>query len=123
MTDNYLIITNSNELVRIPTDRIAYILSDGDYSTLVQTDKIEKMFTVSLGSFVKLIELQLKGEAEIFIRIGKSLIVNKNYIYSVNPNKQQLILSDRHFQYYFELTASKEALKQLKAFVESTFKA
>jgi len=120
--DNYLIITNSNELVRIPTDKIVYILSDGDYSTLVQTDKKEKIFTVNLGSFEILIESQLKDKSETFIRIGRSLIINKNYIYCINPNKQQLILSDRHFQHYFELTASKEALKQLKALIESTFK-
>jgi DNA-binding LytR/AlgR family response regulator len=120
---NYLIITNSNELVRIPTDKIVYISSDGDYSTLVQTDKIKKIFTVNLGSFELLIEAQLKEKSEIFIRIGRSLIINKNYIYCINPNKQQLILSDRHFQNYFELTASKEALKQLKALIESTLKA
>ena len=121
--DNYLIITNSNELVRIPIDKIIYILSDGDYSTLVQTDKKEKMFTVNLGSFETLIESQLKNKSDTFIRIGRSLIINKNYIYCINPNKQQLILSDRHFQHYFELTASKEALKQLKALIESTLRA
>jgi DNA-binding LytR/AlgR family response regulator len=71
---------------------------------------------------LKLIESQLKAEAQTFIRIGKSLIINRNYIYSIHPAKQQLILSDNCIQHYFELSASKEALKQLKAYIESTLK-
>jgi DNA-binding LytR/AlgR family response regulator len=120
--ENYLTITNSNELVRVATERIVYISSDGNYSTLVQSDKIERVFSVNLGDMLKLIESQLKAEAQTFIRIGKSLIINRNYIYSINPTKQQLILSDNCFQHYFELSASKEALKQLKTYIESTLK-
>jgi DNA-binding LytR/AlgR family response regulator len=122
MANDYLIITNSNELLQIPLDGIVYILSEGNYSVLMQSDKTEKLFVVNLGSFLKLIELQLKNKANTFIRIGKSLIVNRNYIYSIHPGKQQLVMSDRHFQHYYELKASKEALKQLKAFIESTLK-
>ncbi len=33
-----LIISTSNDLVRIAPDRIVYISSDGNYSTLVQAD-------------------------------------------------------------------------------------
>jgi DNA-binding LytR/AlgR family response regulator len=62
------------------------------------------------------------AEAQRFIRIGKSLIINREYIYCINPNKQKLILSDTCFQHSFELSASKEALKQLKTYIESTLK-
>jgi DNA-binding LytR/AlgR family response regulator len=108
--------------VRVSPDRIVYISSDGNYSTLVQTDKTERVFTVNLGDMLKLIESQLKADAQLFIRIGKSLIINRNYIYCIHPYKQQLILSDNCFQHYFELSASKEALKQLKTYIESTIK-
>jgi DNA-binding LytR/AlgR family response regulator len=120
--DNYLIITNSNELVRVSPERIVYISSDGNYSTLALTDKKERVFSINLGDFLRLIESQLKAEAQVFIRIGKSLIINRNYIYCIHPAKQQLILSDNCHQHYFELSASKEALKQLKAYIESTIK-
>jgi DNA-binding LytR/AlgR family response regulator len=120
--DSYLIITNSNELVRVSPDRIVYISSDGNYSTLVLTDKAERVFTIKLGDVLSLIESQLKAGAQVFIRIGKSLIINRNYIYCINPYKQQLILSDNCFQHYFDLSASKEALKQLKTYMESTLK-
>jgi DNA-binding LytR/AlgR family response regulator len=121
-TENYLTITNSNELVRIATERIVFISSDGNYSTLVQTDKVKRVFSINLGDMLKLIESQLKAEAQTFIRIGKSLIINRNYIYCIHPAKQQLVLSDKGFQHYFEQSASKEALKQLKTYIESTLK-
>ena len=52
-----------------------------------------------------------------FIRIGKSLIVNRDYIAFINQVRQKLILSDcRSFRY--EVSASKEALKALKELIE-----
>lgn len=122
MTSKILIVNNNNELLRVSSERIAYIISDGNYCTLVLTDKQERVFAINLSSFQNIIEKQLKAEAQDFIRIGKSLIVNRNYIFYINPSKQQLILSGQNFSDLFDLTASKEALKQLKAVVEETIK-
>ncbi len=110
----YLVISTSNELVRVSIERVVYITSDGNYSTLVLTNKDERVFSFNLAAFQKIIEQQLKTDAQIFIRIGKSLIINRNYIYYINASKQQLVLSDMNFNHSFMLTASKEALKQLK---------
>ena len=41
------------------------------------------------------------------------------YIFKINPNKQQLYMSNSEVNIAFELQASKEALKQLKALIES----
>jgi DNA-binding LytR/AlgR family response regulator len=120
--DNYLIIANQDELIRVSPGRIVYIVSDGNYSTLVLTNAEERVFTINLSAFQKLIEAQLKAEAHQFIRVGKSLIINRYYIYYISPSKQQIILSDKSFQNRFELLASKEALKQLKTVIESTLK-
>ena len=83
-----IIISTSNELVRVLPERIVYILSDGNYSTMVLHDKTEHLFTFNLSHFQKLIEKQLKDEASQFIRIGKSLIINRDYIYRINLTKQ-----------------------------------
>ena len=115
----YLVISNNNELVRVTPDRIVYIYSEGNYSTLVLTGNKKHFFSIKLGGIQKLLETQLKDEAQQFIRIGKSLIINYNYIYLINIGKQQLILSDRQFQQSYELTASREALKQLKTVIEA----
>ncbi len=115
----YLIISTSNELVRVAPERIVYINSDGNYSTMVLAGKDEKVFSFNLAAFQKLIEQQLAEDAQIFIRIGKSLIINRNYIHYISITKQQLALSDISFSHSFMLTASKEALKQLKTILEN----
>ena len=117
-----IIISTSNELVRVLPERIVYILSDGNYSTLVLHDKTEHLITFNLSHFQKLIEKQLKDEASQFIRIGKSLIINRDYIYRINLAKQQLVMSDMALNQAFMLSASKEALKQLKQVLENELK-
>lgn len=117
-----IIISTTNELVRVLPERIVYISSDGNYSTMVLHDKTDHLFTFNLSHFQKLIEQQLKEEACRFIRIGKSLIINRDYIYRINLTKQQLVMSDMALNQAFVLSASKEALKQLKQLLEKELK-
>ncbi len=114
-----LIISTVNELVRVYPERIVYISSDGNYSVMVLHDKTEHLFSFNLSHFQQLIEKQLKADASLFIRIGKGLIINREYIYKINVGKQALILSDMKIEHTFVLSASKEALRQLKGLVEN----
>ncbi len=76
-----------------------------------------RMLSYQLGQIEKMISSQLGNEGNIFIRIGKSLIINRSYIYYLNIPKQKLILSDVA-SFNHTVTASKEALKQLKELLE-----
>ena len=116
-----LIISTSIDLVRIAPERIVYISSDGNYSTLVQADGEMRMLSFQLGQIEKLISTQLGSEGNIFIRIGKSLIIKRSYIYYINIPKQKLTLSDVA-SFSHTVTASKEALKQLKELLEKEAK-
>lgn len=116
-----LIISTSIDLVRIAPERIVYISSDGNYSTLVQTDGEMRMLSYQLGQIEKMILSQLGNEGNNFIRIGKSLIINRSFIYYINITKQKLTLSDVA-SFSHTVTASKEALKQLKELLEKEAK-
>ena len=116
-----LVISTSIDLVRIAPEKIVYIASDGNYSTLVQTDNEVRMLSFQLGQIEKMISSQLGSEGNIFIRIGKSLIINRSYIYYINISKQKLTLSDVA-SFNHSVTASKEALKQLKELLEKEVK-
>lgn len=116
-----LIISTTIDLVRIAPDRIVYIASDGNYSTLVQADGEVRMLSFQLGQIEKMIATQLGSDGNIFIRIGKSLIINRSFIYYINVPKQKLILSDVA-SFSHSVTASKEALKQLKELLEKDAK-
>lgn len=113
----FLIIATSIDLVRIAPDRIVYISSDGNYSTLVQADGETRILSFQLGQIEKMISQQLGVEGNRFIRIGKSLIINRSYIYYINVPKQKLVLSDVKSVNY-TVSASKEALKLLKELLE-----
>ena len=112
-----LIFPTSIDLVRIAPDRIVYISSDGNYSTLVQADGEVRMLSFQLGQIEKMIADQLGSEGNRFIRIGKSLIINRSYIYYINVPKQKLVLSDVA-SFSHTMSASKEALKLLKELIE-----
>lgn len=113
----FLTITTSTDLVRIAPDRIVYISSDGNYSTIVQADGEMRMLSCQLGQVERTIAAQLGTDGNLFIRIGKSLIINRNYVYYINIPKQKLTLSDAA-TFSHTVVASKEALKQLKELLE-----
>jgi DNA-binding LytR/AlgR family response regulator len=59
---------------------------------------------------------QLGTNAHHFMRVGKRFIVNMNYIYQIDIQKQTLMLSDCE-NFLFQLPVSKEALKTVKELV------
>ena len=115
--DKCLIITTTNDLLRLQYDNIVYITSDGNYSQFLLSGGDMRMVTVQLGQIERLIERQLGVFGRLFIRIGKSLIINRDYIYYININQQRLELNDKVNQKY-TVQASREALKQLKLVIE-----
>lgn len=117
----HLVISTSIDLVRIAPEKIVYIASDGNYSTLVQADNEMRMLSYQLGQIEKMISSQLGSDGNVFIRIGKSLIINRSYIYYISIPKQKLTLSDVA-TFSHTVTASKEALKQLKELLEKEVK-
>lgn len=113
----YLIISTVNDLLRVRHDNIVYINSDGNYSQLMLEDGDKRVLTIQLGQIEKLIDEQLGQYKSRFIRIGRSLIVNRSYIFYIHMSRQLLVLSDSNNERY-TLQASKEALRQLKLLIE-----
>ena len=111
----WLKISTSTELVRIQTDDIAFIAADGNYSDVYLTNGRPHKMTFKLHFFDEMLHCLTD---QMVIRVGKSLIVNTNYIYIINVVNQDLVLSGNRLKADFKLKASKEALKQLKALME-----
>lgn len=115
--DKRLVFTTSSEMLRIPAGAVVYISADGNYSTINVADGGSFVLTLQLGQIERRIEQMLDNDDRRFIRIGKSLIVNKDYIAFINPSHQKMVLSDfRTFRH--EVSASKDALKALKELLE-----
>ena len=114
---DFLTITNANELIRIPAESLVCVVADGNYSDIRTRDGEKRTVAVQLGMIEELIHKQLHSNEEEFARIGKSLIVNLRFVHYIHPVRKQIILSDNH-TFKFNLEASKEALRQLKDFLE-----
>ena len=117
----YIIISKGTEFLRVPQDKLVYISSEGNYSNVVTVDNRQRLVTFQLGQLEGMIGEQLGEKGSHFLRIGRSLIINIDYIYLIDVSKQQLALSDCAGCYH-ELSASREVLIKLKAYMEALSK-
>lgn len=117
MPRKFLIISTATDLVRVAPDKIVFISSDGNYCNLVQADNETRLLTFQLGQIETMIQEQLGADKKQFVRIGRGLIINRNYIYYINIQSQKLILSDND-RFTHTVSASKDALKQLRELIE-----
>ena len=117
-TVNHIIISKGTEFLRIPQDRLIYISSDANYSNIVTLDNRKHLVSFQLGQIEDLIGEQLGDKGTNFVRVGRKLIINTDYLFSINITKQILILSDCAGCYH-ELNASREVLIKMKAYFET----
>ena len=108
-------IITSVGLFRVPTDDIAYIEASGNYCDMHLFNGESVTMTFQLHYFVEAFN---KLKQNFFTRVGKSLIVNTNYVYAINITNQDLKLMDHRMNQGVRLKASKEALKELKKILE-----
>lgn len=112
----WLRISTSTELVRVATNEIVYVLADGNYSDIVLTNGKSRKMTFQLHFFNEVFQ-QLHNN--MFVRVGRSLIVNKRYIHVINLTEQILAFSGQSLSSDIRpLRVSREALKQLKELME-----
>lgn len=116
--NKHIVISKGAELLRIPADCLMYVAADGNYSNVITSDGHSKLVTYQLGQIQDAINNQIDENESKFMRLGRGLIINRDYVYFVDIAKQELILSDFHGNYY-NLSASKEVLTKLKLYIES----
>ena len=112
----WLKISTSTELVRVATNEIVYVRADGNYSDLVLTNGKKRKMTFQLHFFDEGFQLLRNN---FFVRVGRSLIVNKRYIHVVNLTDQMLVFGGQPITGEIApVQVSRESLKQLKQLLE-----
>ncbi|MDR1055736.1 MAG: LytTR family transcriptional regulator [Prevotellaceae bacterium] len=112
--NRYIYFNSRDEFFRINLSQIIYFAADKNY-TLMQLQNEQKLiFTFSLQKMQQYLIEKLQEDAKHFARIGKSYIINLNYVYQIDTAKQKLKLLSPNNQKEFSLPASKEALKNLR---------
>ena len=107
----WLKIKTSTELVRVRADEIVYVRADGNYSDLMLTSGRKLTLTFQLHFFDECFK-QLQNNT--FVRVGRSYIVNKRYIFVINPKRRQLSFTGQLLKTDIEpLDIAPDALKTL----------
>ena len=114
-----IVISKGTELLRIPAHRLIYISADGNYSNVVTQDNRKRIVSYQLGQLEDMIVDQLGEDGSCFVRLGRSLIINRDFIHWIDVSRQEIILSDCAGCYH-ELNASREVLAKFKAYLEVT---
>lgn len=112
----WLKIPTSTELVRVRTDEIVGVVADGNYSDLYLYDGRKHKLTFKLHYFNEAFD-RLKYNP--FVRIGRSLIINKQYVYVVNLTERKCILAGQPIKGEFKFDAPRVALESLKKYMET----
>ncbi len=108
----WLRISTTNMLVRVATDEIVFVRADGNYSDLVLTNGKTRNMPFQLHYFEDAFQ---ELNTNMFVRVGRSLIVNKRYIYIINLTDGILIFSGQEIKAELSpIRVSREALKALK---------
>lgn len=116
MQQQKVYFNSRDRLIRLDIQKIVYFEGDGNYTYIVTANKQKVCVTLNLTHTEDALASQLGDVGRQFMRIGKRFIVNMNYIFQVDIQKQVLMLSDLdHF--LFQLPVSKEALKTVKELV------
>lgn len=116
-----IIISNTTDLMRVSALDIMGIKADGNYSSIVLNDGESRIVLFQLGQLEDMINRQLGSDATMFIRIGRGLIINREYLHTINLARQSISLRSAN-GYKSTFNASKESLKQLKTYIETTIK-
>ena len=119
MTQQRIYFNSRDKLIRLDIQKIIYFEGDGNYTYIVTANRQKVCLTINLAHTEDALASQLGDNAKLFMRIGKRFIVNMNYIYQVDIQKQTLMLSDCE-RFLFQMPVSKEALKTVKELVIQT---
>lgn len=116
MIMEWLKIPTSTELVRVRTDEIVGVVADGNYSDMWLYDGRKHKLTFKLHFFDEAFNC-LKDNP--FVRIGRSLIINKQYVYIINLTDRQCIMAGQPLKGEFKFNAPRAALEALKKYLET----
>ena len=103
-------IINTNELPRVRPEDVVCLRAEGNYTYMTLCTGKEYKFTRQIGEFAKVFE---QMDINPFIRVGRSLIVNKRYVFQINLTDQHIILAGNGLNRELVVTARRDPLCEL----------
>ena len=115
-----LFFNSRDELVFIDFNDVALVQADGNYCKLMFIDRREMPLSIGINKLSDIIS-QIRFEKALFVKIGRSLLINQSFLERIDMLKQQIILADKGVQ-PIRITAPKQVLKDYKTFLAEKYR-
>ena len=117
-----LTIKNISEILFLRLDDILYIQADGNYCNIYLADGgVINTLTYQRAEMARMLEEQLSKEAlSRFALLGRSYLVNTDYVLRIQPGKQLLTFRVNKFgsTKKISIKATTKALQEIECFIE-----
>lgn len=123
MKEKYVLtIKNKSEVLYLQVDNILYIEADGNYCNVFFADgSVLNTLTYQRAEIARMLSEQLPKKNRMkFALLGKSYMVNTDYVLRIQPGKQLLTFRVNRFgtTQKVSLKATAKALDQLAQYIE-----
>ena len=117
-----LTIKNKSEILFLRLDDILYIQADGNYCNIYLADGgVINTLTYQRAEMARMLEEQLSKEAlSRFALLGRSYLVNTDYVLRIQPGKQLLTFRVNKLgsTKKISIKATTKALQEIECFIE-----
>lgn len=122
---NIICINSRDELNLVDLDKIACVQANGNYSNIMYIEGQKLMISIGLSQFEQIINKAAEKTADgsgtnPFVRLGRSVIINKRYLTQISMTKQKLLLSDRG-KHAYQLIVPRQTLKAFKDTIRAQY--
>ena len=108
---NKVLINSKNETIFINPSDVVFFKADGNYTCICLSDGTEYMASYNMGAVIE------KFPKDIFVRINRSLMVNKDHIVSINRKQKKCIINCGNKQ--IEVDVSTVFLREVNTIFQS----
>ena len=117
-----LTIKNKSEILFLRLDDILYIQADGNYCNIYLADGgVINTLTYQRAEIARMLEEQLSKDAlSRFALLGRSYLINTDYVLRIQPGKQLLTFRVNKFgsSKKISIKATTKALQEIECFIE-----
>ena len=93
-----LVVKNKSEVLYLQLDDILFIQADGNYSNIFLADGgVINTLTYQRAEIARMMEEQLPDLCKQFVILGRSYMVNTDYVLRIQPSKQLLTFCVNRF--------------------------
>lgn len=94
-----LTIKNKSEVIYVPLSNVLYFQADGNYCNIYFADgSVLNTLTYQRAEIARMMDEQLQEEdRRDFVILGKSYLINKNYVLRIQPSRQILTFQVNRF--------------------------